>query len=177
MAIETPMASPRAASARTHPASTPTVIAEGSTAGQRPKSAIVNPRASATRTGSGAAFSPGIGTNTSAPLTRARTKRKEKSVPTDRVRLAGIAAQVSQQRYGIRHHALQHPRQQEEEPGEKRHQARDGAEGVVLHRGRNLHQADRDAGYKPDRQQRRGQPERRQKRLPDDLNHGVGSHQ
>jgi hypothetical protein len=75
------------------------------------------------------------------------------------------------------HGPRQHPRQQEQQAGQKGHQARDRADGIVLHRGRDLHQADHDARDEADRKQRSAQPKRGHQGLADDLNYGIGCHQ
>ena len=61
MATHTPIAIPSAASARAQPAIVATVTVDACTTGHREYSDIVNPRASATRTGSGRALIPGSG--------------------------------------------------------------------------------------------------------------------
>src|SRR5687767_6948645 len=109
MAIEMPIAIPRAASAITQPKIVAAVTPVGSIAGQRPNKATVSARASAARAGSGAAFIPGSGTNTIAPPTRESTSRKLYRVPAESVRLSGIACQVSEEQRGIRDGLLQHP--------------------------------------------------------------------
>src|SRR5437763_71927 len=142
MAMEIPMAIPRAASARTQAASVPMAIGPSATTGHRPARAKVKPNASAARAGSAMLRMPGRGTKMRAPLTRARTSRNENSVPVERVSSMGIAPQVAEQRGGVRHDLLQHPRHEEQQAGEKGGEARDGADGVVLDRGRDLDEAD-----------------------------------
>src|SRR5450432_3579295 len=130
IATQMPIASPRAASAAAQPTKVPMVTVVVFNTGHRAYSDRVNPSASATRTGSGRALIPGSGTKVRAPPTRASTSRNAYSVPSESVRSAGIATQVSQQRDGVRHQPLQHPRHQKKKSDEKDHQARDGAEGV-----------------------------------------------
>ncbi len=90
------MAIPAAASAPIQPAITPSEGVPPTTTGQRDDNASVNPKAKATRTGATALLRPGSGTNTSAPATRVNTSRKPNSVPSESVRLTGIAAQIAQ---------------------------------------------------------------------------------
>src|ERR1700676_259654 len=97
------------------------------------------------RAGSGAPLMPGSGTKIKAPPTRASTSRNPYRAPVDSVTLSGIAAEVSEQRDGVTHGPVQHPRQQEKQAGEKGEQARDSAKGVVLHGGGDLHQTDHEA--------------------------------
>src|SRR5262245_974393 len=113
------MASPMAASASTQPISTAAVRLAVSTPGHWPNSAMVKPRARATRATSGPLLTPGIGTNTRAPATRASTRRKPQRVPVENVSSVGIAAEISEQVHCVGYGPLQHPREQQEQPGEK----------------------------------------------------------
>src|SRR5689334_16163039 len=112
MASDTPMARPSAASAATQPRSVAALTVEASTAGQRENREKVKASARAIRAGSIAARSPGRGTKTRAPETRARTRRKAYSVPAESVSSAGIASQVPEERRGVGHHLLKHPGQE-----------------------------------------------------------------
>src|ERR1043165_8166326 len=100
------MAIPSAASAAARP--TKAARSDDATEGQRGNNAKVNPIARAARTGSGAALTPGSGTKISAPPTRARTSRNPQRVWTEKVRLAGIPVQVSQDCDRVGHGFLKH---------------------------------------------------------------------
>jgi len=113
-----PIAIPTAASATAQPASV-AAPTEASTAGQRAASANVTAAENATRAWVGAAETPGIGVNASAPLTRASVSRKPYSVAADNVRLMGIARQVPQYRRSVCHALFEHPRHQQQQAEEK----------------------------------------------------------
>src|SRR5689334_2242714 len=160
-----PMVIPRAASASAQPTRVEAEMAAASIAGQREKSASVKPSERAMRAGWGTLRAPGRGTNTSAPDTRASTSRNPYRVPAENVRLTGIACEVAEEGGGVRDTSGQHPRKHQQQAQEKGEEPRNGAEGVVLHGGRDLHQADYETGDEPDRQQRGGEPEGRHQGL------------
>src|SRR5690242_10854156 len=160
MAAATPIAMPVAASAATQPSRRAGDIEAGSIKGQRAESATASPAARAMRAGTGALPSPGNGTNTSAPLTRASTSAKPYTAASGSATLVGITGKIPQQSHGVTDASFEHPGQQQQQSQQKRHQARNGGEGRILHGSGDLHQTDNDAGRKADRQQRPAQPER-----------------
>src|SRR5208337_2208393 len=92
-ATANPTVIPNAASAAIQTTSSPIDGSAGNARGHNGNRAKVKPRAKAARAGFGPAVTPGRGTNTSAPLTRASTSRKPKTALSGNAGSAGIAAQ------------------------------------------------------------------------------------
>src|ERR1700723_1501206 len=89
---------------------------------------------------------------------------------------ACIAAQVGKNRNRVRRDLLQHPRQQKEESKQKCGQARNGAEGRVLQRGRNLDNVYDNAHREADEKQRSAEEYCGPERLTDNVNNRFRAH-
>src|ERR1700678_3772899 len=71
---------------------------------------------------------------------------------------------------------MNHPRHHQKTPAEASHKPGNRIESAVLNGSNHLNQTDDNPGNKPDRQQRSGNPERRNKHLADKMSHSIRRH-
>src|SRR5271157_719623 len=112
---------------------------------------------------------PGSGRNTNTPPIRASVTRKPSRVAMESCSSPCIAAQVPQDRHGVRHELLKHPGQRQDEGRQEGAETRNGVEPAVLNRSDNLDQTDDDARRESHGEQRSRQPERSHQGLPQNL--------
>src|SRR5579872_4651615 len=169
-----PIPMPRAASEKTQAVMIPAlVLADGW--GQTGYNARVRPSTKRIRAGSTTLLSPGTGTNTKTPARRTSVRKKPRTVGME-TNSTPIAIQVPENADHINRHLLKHPRHGEDEGAQKGGEPRDCAEGRILNGCQNLNEAHDNSHNETHSQQRSAQDERRQKRLPNNLNHKFGRH-
>src|SRR5579885_3752012 len=125
---------PSAASEINQPARAPPEISAAGF-GQYGNNAIAMLSDNTIRAGFDRELTPGIGTNTKMPATRASVIKNPRIVEVERTSSPRIAAQVPQNRNRVRRHLREHPRQGQQKRPQKCHQPRNGAEARVLDRG------------------------------------------
>src|SRR5579871_1264870 len=168
-AMATPMASPKRASAPIQPAHRPTDSPATTGAGQAGNKVTVTASANTMRLASGPAENPGIGTNATAPATRANASRNPYTVERSICSSPRILAEVAEHAGGKRDQLRRHPGQQQQQPEQERGQPRNCGETGVLDRGENLNQAHCHSHAKSDCQDGQAQPESLKKRMAKDF--------
>src|SRR5579871_1588480 len=170
-----PVPTPSAASMMIHNTNDPAVGA-WSTRGQHEKSARVTPRDRMTRAGPTLLDMPGIGTNTNTPATRTSVNKKPIKTAISISTSPRIAANIAQNGDRIRDHLLSDPGQRNDKGCQKCNQPRNRIERGILDGGQDLNDADDNAHYKSNGQQRRRHPKRHHQRLAQDLDHQLRCH-
>src|ERR1700692_1144781 len=108
------MVKPNATSDAIHPNTVPTIGPSTAGAGQTGNNAMVRANASRMRLRLEPAETPGIGTMTITPETRASTRRNPYNLEKFRARSTCIAAEITEHKNGERNQLGRHPGQQQQ---------------------------------------------------------------